>query len=244
MDIQMAKVENEFKYKHFEGEVILWAVRWYCQFAISYRDLVIMAAERGLKLSHTTPMRWVHEYAPKLVKKLKPHLKRSDDSIRLDETYIKIKGVWKYLYRAVDSDGSTLDWMLSAKRDKKAAKRFFKKLLGNNHCKSPRVINTDKAKAFPPAFEEAQAESIIPKKTKHRSQKYMNNIQEQDHRPTKRRVRQSQWFQSFHTAKWTIDGYESMHMLRKGQVKRLAPEDVRANVKFIENLVTTHHLSH
>jgi transposase-like protein len=109
-------------------------------------------------------------------------------------------------------------------------------LLGNNHCKSPRVINTDKAKAFPPAFEEAQAEGIIPKKTKHRSQKYMNNIQEQDHRPTKRRVRQSQWFQSFHTAKWTIDGYESMHMLRKGQVKRLASEDVRANVDFIENL--------
>lgn len=236
MDIQMAKSCSEFKYKHFTGEVILWAVRWYCQFAISYRDLVIMGAERGLEVSHTTPMRWVHQFAPKLAKKIKSHLKRSNDSYRLDETYIKIKGVWKYLYRAVDSDANTLESMLSANRDKKAAKHFFKKLLGNNHCKSPRVINTDKAKAFPPAFEEAQAESIIPKKTKHRSQKYMNNIQEQDHRPTKRRVRQSQWFQSFHTAKWTIDGYESMYMLRKGQVKRLAPEDVRANVKFIGKL--------
>jgi transposase-like protein len=236
MDIAMVKVVNEFKYKHFEGEVILWAVRWYCQFALSYRDLVIMAAERGLKLSHTTPMRWVHEYAPKLAKKLKPYLKRSNDSIRLDETYIKIKGVWKYLYRAVDSYGNTLDWMLSTKRDKKAAKRFFKKMLGNVHCTSPRVINTDKAKAFPPAIEESKVEGVIPEQTIHRSQKYLNNRMEQDHRPTKRRVRQSQWFQSFHTAKWTIDGYEAMHMLRKGQVKRLAPDDVRANVKFIESL--------
>ena len=232
----MAKRKSEFKYKHFEGAVILWAVRWYGQFAISYRDLVIMAAERGLKVSHTTPMRWVHEYAPKLAKKIKPHLKRSNDSYRIDETYIKVKGVWKYLYRAVDSAGNTLDWMLSANRDKKAAKRFFIKVLSNAHCTSPRVINTDKALAFPPAFEEAKSDHIIPETTKHRRQKYLNNIQEQDHRPTKRRVRQSQWFQSFHTAKWTIDGYETMHMLRKGQVKRLAPGDVRANVAFIESL--------
>jgi transposase-like protein len=121
----MAKSKSAFKYKHFTGEVILWAVRWYCQFAISYRDLVIMAAERGLVISHTTMMRWVHEYAPQLAKKIKAYLKRSNDSYRLDETYIKIKGVWKYLYRAVDSDGNTLEWMLSANRDKKAAKRFF-----------------------------------------------------------------------------------------------------------------------
>ena len=87
----MAKSCSEFKYKHFTGEVILWAVRWYCQFAISYRDLVIMAAERGLELSHTTMMRWVHEYAPKLAKKLKTYLKRGNDSIRLDEPSLKSK---------------------------------------------------------------------------------------------------------------------------------------------------------
>ena len=120
-----------------------------------------MAAERGLNFTHTTPMRWVHEYAPKLAKKIKPHLKRSNDSYKLDETYIKISGIWKYLYRAIDSEGNTLDWMLSAKRDKKAAKRFFKKMLANSHCKSPRVINTDKAKAFPPAIEEAKEEGVI-----------------------------------------------------------------------------------
>lgn len=109
-------------------------------------------------------------------------------------------------------------------------------MLGNAHCKVPRVINTDKAKAFPPAFEEAKLEEILPDKTKHRRQKYLNNIQEQDHRPTKRRVRQSQWFQSFHTAKWAIDGYETMHMLRKGQVKRLALDNECTNVTFIESL--------
>ena len=126
------------------------------------------------------------------------HLKPSNG---VDETYIKIKGAWKYLYHAVDSDGNTLEWMLSAKRDKKAAKRFFKKISANNHCRSTRAINTDKAKAVPPAFVAAKNENIIPETTKHRRQKYLNNIQVQDHRSSKRRVRQRQWFQSFHTAK-------------------------------------------
>jgi len=99
----------------------------------------------------------------------------------------------QYLYRAVDSAGPTLDWMLSANRDKEAVKRFFRKLLKNKHCKTPRVINVDKAQSFPLVFEESQADKIMPKKTKLRRQKYMNNLFEQDHRFTKRRVRQSQW---------------------------------------------------
>lgn len=140
-----------------------------------------MAAERGLAVSHTTPMRWVHKYAPKLAKKMRSHLNWNNDSFRLDETYIKIKGVWKYLYRAVDSEGNTLDWMLSTKR-------FLKKILGNVHCKSPRVINTDKAKEFQADFEEVKSEGVVTK-TKNRLQKYLNNIQEQYHRPIKRRVR-------------------------------------------------------
>jgi len=225
-----------FKWKHFQGEVILWTVRWYSKFALSYRDLVMMAIERGLSLVHTTIMRWVHEYAPQLKKKLMQYLKTSNNSYRIDETYIKIKGKWQYLYRAVDSNGNTLDWMLSPNRDKDAAKRFFKKLLGNKHCKTPRVINVDKAKSFPPAFQESKEENVIPEKTKLRRQKYLNNIQEQDHRFTKRRVRQSQWFQSFYTAKHTIDGYETMHMIRKGQVKNLAQTDIAGQIKFINKL--------
>ena len=132
--------------------MIRWSVRWYCQFAISYRDLVIMAEERGLSVSHTMVMRWVHEYAPKLEKKIKQYIKKSGDSYRIDETYIKIKGEWRYLYRTVDSHGNTLDWMLSVYRNKKAAKKFFKKILANEYCCAPRVINVDEAKAYPPAF--------------------------------------------------------------------------------------------
>ena len=227
---------KDFKWKHLESEVILWAVRWYCQFPISYRDLVKMALERGLPVAHTTMMRWVHEYAPKLAIRVRQHLKSSNDSYRIDETYIKIKGKWRYLYRAVDSQGNTLDWMLSIYRDKRSAKRFFKKILGNRYCKEPRVINIDKAKPFPSAFEESQNENIIPITTVLRRQKYMNNVQEQDHRFVKRRVRQSQWFQSFYTARKTIEGYEAMHMIRKGQVKNLAENDAVGQVKFINNL--------
>jgi len=225
-----------FKWKHYEAEIILWSIRWYTQFPISYRDLVIMAKERGLYITHTTMMRWVHEYAPQLERKIKKHLKKSNDSYRVDETYLKIKGSWKYLYRVVDSNGNTLDWMLSAKRDAKAAKRFFKKILTNQHCRSPRVINVDKNKAFSPAFDEAKKDKIIPQKTKLRQQKYINNIIEQDHRFIKRRVRQSQCFQSFATAKYTIAGYEAMHMIKKGQVKKVAANDVLAQIKFINKL--------
>jgi IS6 family transposase len=164
------------------------------------------------------------------------HYQKSGDSYRIDETYIKIKGEWRYLYRAVDSQGNSLEWMLSIHRNKKAAKRFFKKMLANKYCCAPRVMNVDKAKAFPPAFEEAKAENIIPIDTQLRQQKYLNNIQEQDHRFTKRRVRQSQWFQSFSTAKKTIAGYETMHMIRKGQVKNIAANDVHAQVTFINKL--------
>jgi len=234
--IKLSQTTKAFKYKQFEAEVILWSVRWYCQFAISYRDLVRMAQERGLSISHTTVMRWVHEYAPKLEKKIKQHIKKSGDSYRIDETYIKIKGKWCYLYRAVDSKGNTLDWMLSVYRNKKAAKKFFKKILANEYCCVPRVINVDKAKTFPPAFEESQAKNVIPMNTQFRQQKYMNNIQEQDHRFTKRRVRQSQWFQSFRSAKCTIAGYETMHMIRKGQVKSIAADNVQAQIIFINKL--------
>ena len=171
--------QKEFKWKHYEPEIILWGVRWYCRYAISYRDLKGMMEERGLEISHTTPYRWVQQYAPEIDKKTRPYLRRSNDSYRVDETYIKIKGEWKYLYRAVDSAGDTIEFLLTSKRNKKAAKRFFKKMLGNNHVAEPRIISVDKNKAYPPAFDELKAEGIIPKSTKFRQKKYLNNIIEQ-----------------------------------------------------------------
>ena len=141
-----------------------------------------------------------------------------------------------YLYRAVDSEGNTLDWFLSETRDQEAATIFFKKIFGNAHCLQPRVVNVDKIAAYPPAFEACKQSEIFSQNTKLRQTKYLNNTIEQDHRFTKRRVAYSQWLQSFITAKATIAGYETMHMIRKGQVKDVGKEDVIIQIKFIEEL--------
>ena len=227
---------QDFKWKHFSHEIILWAVRWYCQFALSYRDLVLMMEERGLSISHTTIMRWIHEYAPELEKRVKRYLKMTNDSWRIDETYIKIKGEWHYLYRAVDSEGNTLDWMLSATRDQKAASKFFEKLSILSHAVNPRVIGTDKNAAYPPSFEDCKKRKVFSEEVKLRQIKYLNNIIEQDHRFVKRRVKHSLWLQSFKTAKSTISGYETMHMIRKGQVTSIGKCHPIIQIKFIENL--------
>jgi transposase-like protein len=124
---------NSFKWKHFAGEIILQTIRLYLKYSLSYRNLEEMMAERGVEVDHTTIMRWVHQYSPEMEKKVRRYLKPTNDSWRVDETYIKVKGEHKYLYRAVDSDGNTIDFMLSAKRDRKAVKIFFKKALGSNH---------------------------------------------------------------------------------------------------------------
>ena len=134
--------KEQFKRKHFEGDIILWAVRWYCRYALSYADLKEMAAERGLSIKRSTICRWVHEYGVELAKRIKPYLKVTGGSWRLDETYIKVKGVWHYLYRAIDKSGQTLDWMLSKRRNKVVAKKFFKKILTNKHVDLPPAIRT------------------------------------------------------------------------------------------------------
>ena len=115
--------------RHYESEIILLCVRWYLRYALSYRDLEEMMNERGLAIDHTTIYRWAQRYAPEWEKRSPPHLQPTNDSYRVDETFVKIKGKWYYLYRAVDSTGQTIDFMLSAKRDVRAAKRFFRKML-------------------------------------------------------------------------------------------------------------------
>src|SRR5439155_13216296 len=149
----------------------------------------------------------------------KPYLKSTNDSYRVDETYIKVKGNWKYLYRAVDSKGNTIDFLLTARRDKKAAKRFLRKMMENSHHSTPRVINVDKNPAYPPAVEELKAESLLPQNCNLRQCKYLNNIVEQDHRFIKRRVNAMLGFGSFHTGRKTLRGIEAINMIRKGQIK-------------------------
>jgi transposase, IS6 family len=226
---------NSFKWKNFAGEIILQTIRWYLKYSLSYRNLEEMMAERGVEVDHTTIMRWVHQYSPEMEKKVRRYLRPTNDSWRVDETYIKVKGEYKYLYRAVDSIGNTIDFMLSAKRDRKAAKRFFRKALGSNHNHAPRVITVDKNPAYPIAIHELKNDGILPKNVGLRQIKYLNNIIEQDHRPIKRIVSPMLGFQSFHTANKTLKGIEIMHMIKKGQVDTLN-RCVRAEVNFINQL--------
>ncbi|HEY9433740.1 MAG TPA: IS6 family transposase [Blastocatellia bacterium] len=225
-----------FKWRHYESEIILLCVRWYLRYALSYRDLEEMMRERGLSVDHTTIYRWVQAYAPELEKRIRPHLRPTNDSYRVDETYIKIKGAWKYLYRAVDSTGQTIDFMLSAKRDARAAKRFFRKMLKASKHQSPRVINVDQNKAYPPAVEELKEEGILSIAAQLRRCEYLNNIVEQDHRFIKRRVNPGLSFFSFNTARRTIGGYEVMNMIRKGQVEGIGKGDIRGQVRFVADL--------
>lgn len=157
-----------FKWKHFQPEIILLNVRWYCRYALSYRDLEEMMAERWLSVDHSTINRWVLQYGPELDKRCRPHLRPTNDSWKVDETYVKVKRKWKYLYRAVDSSGQTLDFMLSAKRDAKAAKRFLKRALKARHTATPRVINVDK---MPPIRRQQ-----MTSKRKNRCQKRANFV--------------------------------------------------------------------
>ena len=206
-----------FKWRQFEPEVILLAVGWYLRFSLSYRDVEELLAERGLLVDHVTVWRWVQRYAPELNRRLRSGLKATNDSWRVDETYIRVKGKWVHLYRAVDSSGATVDFLLSAKRDAAAAERFLAKALGVENHPTPRVINTDKDAAYPPAIERLKAEGTLEKDCCHRPVQYLNNVLEQDHRAIKRRVRASQHFRSFWGAWCTIAGYEAIHMIRKGQ---------------------------
>src|SRR3954452_470861 len=126
----MTDAARAFRGFRFPAEVILWAVRWYLQFPISYRDLETMLADRGVAVDHTTMYRWVQRFAPELEKRMRRHLRPCRGPWYVDETYIRVNGGWRYLYRAVDGTGQTIDFLLSAKRDKKAAKRFFTRALG------------------------------------------------------------------------------------------------------------------
>ena len=205
-------------------------------YQLSYRDLEEMMQERGLSVDHTTVFRWVQRYAPEINKRIRPHLKMSGTSYRVAETYIKVGKSCKYLYRAVDKEGSAIEFMLSAKRDVSAAKRFFKKMMSADHRLLPFTISVDKNAAYPEAFSASQKEKALPHDCKLRRVKYLNNVIEQDHRFIKKKVRASQCFKSFHTAERTLEGIEAVNMIRKGQIKRLDRNDTVGQAKFVTSL--------
>ena len=137
--------DDPFHWRHYEGEVILCCVRWYLDLPLSYRNVAKLIRERGLPTHHSGVFRWVQVYSPELDKRCRRYLKRTNKSYRVDETYINVKGESKYLYRAVDSTGQTVDFLLSARRDAVGAKRFFGRAVQSTANRSPRAINVDKS---------------------------------------------------------------------------------------------------
>ena len=227
---------GSFKGRHFTSEVILWALRWYLAFPISYRDLALMLSDRGVVVDHTTLFRWVQAYAATLERRIRPHLQPCTGSWRVDETYIKVKGVWTYLYRAVDSLGQTIDFLLSARRDAAAARRFFRKALAQPHTVNPRTITVDKNPAYPRAVAAMKRAGQLWRFSRLRQCKYLNSIVEQDHRRIKRLVRPGLGFGSLPTARRTLAGYEAMAMIRKGQAYNIGGWDMRAQAAFVAEL--------
>ncbi len=228
--------ENSFKWRHFQSDIILLWVRWYLRYSLSYRDLEEIMLERGLHIDHRTIYRWVQHYAPELERRCRPYVKGTTNSWRVDETSIKVKKEWVYLYRAVDSRGNTLEFFISPTRGSGAAKRFFLKMLAASHTSEPRVINVDKHAAYPKAFNELKAEGRIPQSCELRPVKYLNNLIEKDHRFIKRLTKPGLGFFSFETAWRTLRGFEIMNMMRKGQLQGVEKGNVEAQVTFVAKL--------
>jgi putative transposase len=202
-----------FKGMRFLIDVILVCIRWYAAYPLSYRHLEEMMEERGVSVDHSSINRWAMRFLPLIEKVSRKHKLPVGSSWRMDETYIKVKGVWKYLYRAVDKQGKTVDFLLTAKRDMTAAKRFFDKAMAANGF--PGKVAMDKSGANKAAIDELNAHRAALINV--RQVKYLNNIVEQDHRAIKRVTRPMLGFKSFRSASNVLAGIELMHMIRKRQ---------------------------
>jgi transposase-like protein len=204
-----------FKRCHFDSAIILLCVRWYLTYKLSSRDLVAMMAERNVDVAHTTILRWVQCYVPEFEKRWQRYARPVGISWRIDETYIKVKGRWVYLYRAVDKAGQTVDFLLSEHRDTAAAKRFFEQAIERRGV--PEKITLDGYAASHEAVAELQEEDVLPTDLTVRTNKYLNNVIEQDHRRVKQRVRPMLGFKRFDHARVTLAGIELAHQIKKRQ---------------------------
>lgn len=200
---------------------MLTCVRWYLAYGLSLRNLEEIMLERGVSVDHSTIHRWIIKLTPVLEEAFRKRKRRRGvgavgKSWRLDETYVKIRGKDRYWYRAVDKQGNTVDFLLTAKRDRRAARRFFTRAVNNNRL--PRIANIDKSGANKAGIEDFNRENGTDVTI--RQCKYLNNIVEQDHRAVKRRTRPIMGFKDFRSARIILGGIEVMHMIRKGQMAR------------------------
>ena len=212
---RFVRVEDLFKGRHFDREIVVLCVRWYLNFKLSYRDLVAIMSERGLGLAHTTILRWVQHYTPEFEKRWRRFTRNVGGSWRMDETYIKVRGEWMYLYRAVDKAGKTVDFHLSRKRDVNAAKAFLRKSMKGQ--RTPTKITLDAYAASHRAVADLKSNGELPKRVVVRTSKYLNNVIEQDHRRVKQRLRPMLGLKSFRTAAVVISGIELAEKIKKKQ---------------------------
>lgn len=211
-----------FKGRHFDPSVILLCVRWYLAFGLSLRDLKEMTADRGISVDHSTVHRWVVHFSPILLKRFNRRKRAVGSKWHMDETYIKLKGQWMYLYRAIDSTGDTVDFWFSEHRDLSAAKGFLRKAL-ERHGRPDRLV-IDGSQTNREAIISCDAEDRLRDQSRRvlkpiriRQSQYLNNRIEQDHRRIKRRVRSMLGFNAFNSANATLDGIEMVQMMRKRQ---------------------------
>ena len=208
--------QDDFKGRHFEAALILQAVSWYLRYPLSYRDIEELFLERGLEVDHSTLNRWVLAYAPLIERRLRTFRKPHCGSIRVDETYIKIRGKWRYLYRAINKHGTPVDFLLTTKPDLDAAKRFFRRALQDQPLLSPDRIGTDGAGLYPPAIAAARRDGLLAHNPVHSVTKHLQQGIESDPFRLKKNMPRIGAFQSFATARRTIQGFEAMLWLRKG----------------------------
>jgi putative transposase len=203
-----------FKGAHFPQDIILTGVRWYVAYPLSTRHVAELMRERGVHVDHSTMNRWVIKYSPRLEEAFHRRKRPVWVSWRMDETYIRVKGEWQYLYRAVDKHGQTIDFLLTEHRDKEAALRFLKKAIRRNGV--PETITIDGSDANEAAIKRYNQEHGTAIEI--RQVKYLNNIVEQDHRAVKRITRPMLGFKSFEAAYDTLVGIELIHMIKKRQL--------------------------
>jgi len=209
-----------FKRRRFPVEIILLCVRWYCKYGISYRDLAEMMSERGIAVDPSTIFRWVQRYAPEIEKRIRLYQGPRSGSWRVDETYVRVGGRWKYLFRAVDKHGRLIAFMLSDRRNTNAAYHFLRKAIKSMNTYPPSSITTDKLASYPKAIRRLQAEGSLSEDVEHRTSKYLNNIIEADHGALKRVIQPTRGFQTMKTAAATLTGFEIMRMIRRSHYNK------------------------
>lgn len=225
-----------FKRRRFPVEIILVCVRWYCKYGITYRDLAEMMQERGVQVDASTIFRWVQRYAPEIEKRVRWYQGYRSGSWRVDETYVRVGGQWKYLVRAVDKHGRLIDFMLLDRRNTRAPYRFLGKALQTMRAWPPHSITTDKLGSYPKAISRLQREGKLAQNTAHRTSKYLNNIIEADHGGIKRVTRPTRGFQRMQTAYAPIKSFEIMRMIRRRHCILCEPK-VSGEIRFINRLL-------